>query len=147
MVGDRVQLVAHVSSGIEMNATGDEGDDHEHHHRERIDVPTDGELEVSGFVSSLVERVPIARIRNRPGSNGLSRSIRRVLRLCMRIMRIMRIRGMQIMRGHLHRMRFEPDSKRRQGEQQRRHDCNRRHPGGVLALRAHARSKKKDRHK
>ena len=61
VIGDIVKFVMHVARRIDMDAGGDERHDHEHQHRQGVDVPADREPEVA----ALVERVPVARVGRR----------------------------------------------------------------------------------
>jgi hypothetical protein len=56
VIHDVMQLVVHVTGGINMNTRRDERHHAKHHHRERVDVVADGELQVA----ELRESVPIA---------------------------------------------------------------------------------------
>ena len=139
MIGDVVEFVVHVARGIDVDAGGDEGHHHEHQHRERVDIPADRELQAA----ALVKRVPIAGIGHRDLSLAMAGGVAAMAgglgRMALAVMPI------PVM-DRLHRMRSEPDAGREQREHKRRHDRRRRHPGGVAAMRPHARPEKQDRH-
>ena len=154
VVGDVVQFVMHVPRRVDVDAGGDERDQHEHQDRERIDVPADRKFEPP----SLVERVPVAGIGHR-GVNPLivmaggSAAVPRRLAMVAGIgvaggSMIAGVGGTVIaamMHGR-HGVRPQPRNERHQRKDQRRHNRGRRHPGRVAAVRSHLRAEEQDQH-
>ena len=158
VIGDVVEFVVHVARRIDMDAGGDERDQHEHQHGQGINVVADRKPQAA----AVVQGVPLSGIGGRQvrlgmdvAGAGLMVPFRWMLTrgcpagrwLSLGMASGSRLGRVAAVGDCPDRMASQPDHEGRQGQNQRGHNRCSRHPGRVAAVRAHPRTEEQDRHK